>query len=745
MQQADSSSGIGGFVNKHLPGEPRIQSMGLQNSSEGLISLDAMRAIAWRQRFVLAGIVFAALLVGLLYTLLATPLYKAAATVRLELSNTQIVEGQDLIDPFIPYNQLTIHMQTQSDIVASNKMALLVVDDLGLHQDPDFVGDLAAGVDASEGEDEGASLHAARVAAANALQGNITVDLPLSSEIMSIEYTSADAALSARVANAYAENYATYDYEQSVEAAAYAREFLEAEIGDVRQRLNDAERRAIEYARANRIIGNPITDGGTEGAADSAGGSGTANTLTAANLMQANQTYTQARGARIVAEQRWRAVADVDAMQLPETQQSALVQQLRERRSEASARLAELRQRYRDDYPDVREAITQIETLDQQLATAANEIKRSIRQEYEIALRQERALQGELTQLSDASLNEQDRRVLYNQIDREVVSLRAQLGALMERYNQISAAANVRSSGVTLLDPAVVPRAPSSPNLLKNLLVALVLGVGIAGFAALVRELLDDRLRSLEDVEKKLRVPALGQTPNVDDVDLADLQAPFSPLSEAYASIRATLDYVIGASDKKVLQFTSSVAAEGKSTSCLATAIKFASVGRKVLLVDMDLRRPSIHKHCGVARPQIGVMDVLFSHMPLEKALLPNEFDNLDILPIAETPNNPVEILSSALVAEFLERAKAQYDVILIDSSPVMGIADAPLLSRFVDGVVFIVEANGIRSRESRAAIQRLHNVNANVIGAVVTKYRALEAGQSYHYQYNYYSYSGQG
>ncbi|MCX7676578.1 MAG: CpsD/CapB family tyrosine-protein kinase, partial [Alteraurantiacibacter sp.] len=258
------------------------------------------------------------------------------------------------------------------------------------------------------------------------------------------------------------------------------------------------------------------------------------------------------------------------------------------------------------------------------------------------------------------------------------------------------------------------------------------------------REILDDKLRAVEDIESKLMLPALGQTPYTPDETAAELNNRFSPISEAYASIRASLDYRLGKGEKLVVQLTSTQPGEGKSTSSAALSAKYAAVGRKVLLVDMDLRRPSIAGMFDRPRTSVGVLDVLHGRVALEKAIFRHEPTNLDILPVGEIPAYPVEVLSSGLVPEFLEMAKARYDVIVIDSSPILGIADAPLLSRFVDAVVLVVEANRANARETRSAIRRLQDVNANIVGAILTKFRALEAGQAYNYQYRYYTYSKQ-
>ena len=257
----------------------------------------------------------------------------------------------------------------------------------------------------------------------------------------------------------------------------------------------------------------------------------------------------------------------------------------------------------------------------------------------------------------------------------------------------------------------------------------------------MLRELANDRLRSIEDVEKFLGVPALGQTPHVtEEVDDA-LDNSFSPLSEAYSSIRATIDYQLADMEHAVIQITSSSAGEGKTTSAIALAQKFASVGRRVLLVDLDLRRPSVAKSMGLPRPEMDAVDVMYGRATLDSVVKTTETENLFVLPTAKTADNPVEIMSSGLVPEFIANVRREFDIVILDNSPVLGIADAPLLSRLVDAVVFVVEANTTPTKMAKASVRRLQDMNARLLGAIITKYKALPAGDSYSYQYQYYAY----
>lgn len=714
------------------PAAPAAAAVPSGPSSGSFLNLASIRAFLWRQRYILIGVTALVFIIGLIYTLLLPPTYTATATMRVETANSYLVQGQEITDPTLPANQTDRYMRTLLSVMTSRNMALRVVDELGLQDNPSVVGDF-------EGSQDESTEELRRQIAAGVVAGSLAIEIPINTDMVTVRYSSGDPVLAARVANAYVDTYMEDVARQGAGSNTYSLSYLEEQIQEVRARLRDAERQAIAYARENRIMGDPITAPAPFD--PQASQASIASPVSVSNLAAVNSSHTAARAARIAAEAQWRAVADIPATQLPVVQQNPTIIGLRGRQTGIETTLSDLQERYRDDYPQIRELQAQIAEIDQQIVEASALIKDAIRDTYQTALRQEQALGRELDRVSDETLDEQDRRVQYNIMDRDAQALRAQLAALLSRYNQISSAANLQSESVTWLDRAMVPVSPSSPDLLLNLLVSFVFGLALATGIAVLRETFDDRVRTADEMERKLQLPALGRTPFVTEEIPEEIEDPFSPISEAYASIRATLDHAVRR-DHPVVQVTSSEAGEGKTTSAVALARKYASTGRKVLLVDLDLRRPGLAKMFGGSQPEAGVVEVLYSRVPLERALLANAIENLDVLPVGSSPDNPVEVMSSSLIAEFIERYRSQYDVMILDSSPVMGIADAPLLSRHADAVAFVVEANRAQISKARIALRRLDDMNASVVGLILTKFRALEAGENYNYEQHYYSYN---
>lgn len=722
----ESNRSAGGpWVDRYLPGghEPA-------RGTENPFSLTLIRGIAYRQRHILIGILTFALVAGVVVTLLTKPIYKASATVQIDPGGSKIVES---LEPDLGPAEIGRYMNTQGAVIKSRALAYRVVDALKLDRSEALLGDFA--VIKPEGLTDKQWVQSRRDAAVGAAQGNVEVDVPFDSRVVTISYKAGDPQLAAQVANAYANAYVQEDSRRSIEANTYAVQYLGKQIDEVRAKLRQAELTTNAYAKSNGILG----EGPSAGATDAA-----QTTITATNLFSVNTTYTQARAKRIAAEQRWRAISGVPASQLPEVQQNGVVQGMVADRAKATTELAQLRQRYGEGFPRIAELKSQIAALDAQISKASADLKNSIRNDYEVALRQEEGLASELNKVSGETLSEQDRRVQYNLLNRDAGALRTQLAVLLDRYNQLLSASQINNNKSSNLDAAQVPSSPVSPNLIKNLLIAAVTGLAIALGLAVLRETFDDRLRSADDVERKLGVPLLGHTPMVAEGELSEqFLDPFSPLMEAYSSVRTAVDFAYPGSNR-VFLVTSSEPSEGKSLTAAILGRNYARLGRKTLLVEADLRKPSLSHLFADKRPATGIVEVLLGDIELQSALLPNVTDNLDVLPVGKTPINPVELLSSPVMVEFIERVRKEYALVIFDTAPVMGLADAPILSRLVDGTIFIVEANRAHFGAAKTALRRLRTAGTNVLGVVLTKYRAADAGQDYNYHYRYYTYGNE-
>lgn len=725
MIEAPDPTGRNLWVDQYLPGpvyEPASQG--------SRIDVAWLRGALFRQRWLIGAVVAIALMVGVVMTLLTPPTYLASATVRISPWSNQIVEGQDVAASIFSASEIEKYMITQTEIVQSRKLAEQVARTLNLGKRAALLG---ADVDESRPanrSDEQWAEDKVKMAAA-ILQGSVSAESPNDSQIIAISVESEDPALAAEIANAYSEAFVETDVRRSLDSNQYAREYLLQQIEEIRGRLNEAEVSSNAYARNAGIVTQEIT--GSE--------EGQSVTIVGSNLASINQTFAAARAARIAAEQKWRAISNIPASQVPEVLNSPVVQGLTSERAKLNGELSVLRQRYNDEFPAIVDIRSRLSYIDQQLERSGSDIKASIRSEYLIARQQEQALEGELGSVTSSALVEQDKKIEFTGLEREAEALREQLKSLLDRYNQISTASNLQSSSITPLDSAIVPRGPVAPSLTRNLTIALALGLALAGALALIREVFVDQFRRAEDIEDRLGLTFLGLTPHVKIEDLENEEGnQFSTLMEAYASIRSTIDYGVPRHGA-VLQFTSSQASEGKSTTSLILAQLFARLGRNTLLIDGDLRKPSVHGLLDIERPPAGIAEVLLGHVTFNQAKIETIRENLTVLAVAGIPPDPVELLSSQAFRDFIEERRKEFSLIIIDSSPMLGLADAAEVAKVVDAAIFVVEANRTSLAQARTSINRLRAVGANIMGAVLTKYRALEAGSDYSYQYQYYQY----
>ena len=722
MIEAPDPQGRALWVEQYLPGpvlEPVPQA--------SRIDVAWLRGALFRQRWLIAAVVTLAIIGGVVATLLTAPTYQATATVRVSPWSNQIVEGQEVAASIFSASEIGKFMITQVEIIQSRNLAEQVARSLDLGKRAAVLGaDIDESRPANRTDEQW--LEDKIKMAAGVLQGSVSAASPNDSQIIAINVQSEDPALAAEIANGYSEAFVQTDVRRSLDSNEYAREYLREQIEEIRGRLNEAELTTNAYARSAGIVTQEIA--GSE--------EGTSTTIVASNLASINQTVAAARAARIAAEQKWRAVSNIPASQVPEVLNSPVVQGLTSERAKLNAELSVLRQRYNDDFPAIVDIRSRLSLIEQQLERSGSDIKNSIRSEYLIARQQEQALEGELGAVTSNALVEQDKKIEYAGLEREAEALREQLKALLDRYNQISTASNLQSSSITPLDAAIVPRSPVSPSLTRNLTIALALGLALAGALALIREVFVDQFRRAEDIEDRLGLTFLGLTPHVKIEDLENEEGnQFSTLMEAYASIRSTIDYGMPRHGA-VLQFTSSQASEGKSTTSLILAQLFARLGRKTLLIDGDLRKPSVHGLLDIERPPAGLAEVLLGHVSFDQAKIDTVRENLSVLAVAGIPPDPVELVSSQAFRDFIEERRKEYSLVVIDSSPMLGLADAAEVAKVVDAAIFVIEANRTSLAQARTAINRLRAVGANIMGGVLTKYRALEAGSDYTYQYQY-------
>ncbi len=685
-----------------------------------------------RNAGLIATIIGVALVLGTVVTMLTTPRFVASAQLQIDQEADRVLENQNAVQPEVAIQDADRFLRTQVDVINSRTMSLRVARALGLIGSKAFFDAMGENLPKAEGPI--APARALEEATLELIRKHLTIDLPRESRVVKISFESPDPELAARIANTYSREYIASNLQRKYDSSDYAREFLSKQLANAKIRLENSERELNEYSRLAGIIRTG------EGVVDEQGRTRPSESITNMSLIQLNQAALTARADRIAAEGKWRAVSNARTLTIPEVLANPAVQQLLQERASIQADLQQERTRYFDGYPAVQQLITQLAEVDSQLDAITANIKTSMYEQFRAATLRESQLNAQVTQLKGVSTREQQLSVRYGILAREADTNRTLYDGLLQRFKEVSAASGISTNNVSLVDEATPPLLPSSPRLIVNLALALLAGIGIAAVVVVLREQLDDVIRIPEEIEKKLGISVLGSIPlEISDQDLsAILEDPKSRLSEAYNTIRTALTYSTTEGTPNSVSIASTQAGEGKTTTSYALSRKFADLGKRVLLISADLRRPSIHTLFQVTNER-GLSDLLTSRVSIESMLTPTNIENLDFLSSGPVPPNPTELLGGTRLREIINQASKDYDLVIVDGPPVLGLADAPLLAAVVQSVIFVIESNRGSPGETKSALRRLQTAHGNIIGAVLTKMDRRSVGSNYgYYDYEY-------
>jgi capsular exopolysaccharide synthesis family protein len=634
-------------------------------------------------------------------------------------------------------------LQTQYGILKSRSLAERVVNKLNLASNNEFLmdsGPLLGSLHMRARFDDPTqkSFERRHRIAVNIVRDHLKITPIRASRLVKVSYDSPDPRLAAAIANATTQGFIAANLERKFDASNYARTFLEEHLRDLKQKLEDSERQLVAYATSQGIVNVTEAPQGADGK------TGEGQSLTASSLATLNESLSQAEGARILAEQRWRAANSTSVMALPDVLQNPSVQALQARKAQLESDYQDKLKIYKPDFPAMIQTKAQIDETDRQIQAQVANIKESLHEQYEVALRQEQSLKGQVGGLKSSVLDLRNRSIQYNILQREVDTNRSLYDGLLQRYKEIGVAGGVGTNNVSIVDPADLPRLPDQPKPLINIGAALVAGLVFGVLLAFGLEYLDDSIKVPEDVESKLGVPLLGSIPVLEKgvgakEALADGR---SALSEAFYSVRTALQFSTDTGVPRSFLVTSARPSEGKSTTALALAQNFARLGMRVLLIDGDLRNPSLHHYVSCDNTA-GLSNYLIGASNLFDVVQATDRQNLFLMPCGPLPPNPAELLASGKVRGLLAKADEQFDLVVIDGPPIMGLADAPLLASVAAGTVVVIEAGTTRRGLARAAIRRLFTGQAHLLGVVLNKFSLKKAGYGYAYGYGYgYSYA---
>jgi len=688
--------------------------------------------IAVRWRYVILGIIATCIILGLVTTLLMTPKYTALTTVEISRESDKVTGIQGVEQEVSVADQE--FYQTQYGLLKSRSLSERVALQLRLVDDPKFFelfgkngGETA--LEMVNGQYSAAGRVDRQRIAGEILLKNVNVSPTRLSRLVDIRFTSPDAAFSTKVANAWAENFIQTNLERKIQATSYGRNMLQRQLGQLKERLDQSQHQLVAYASAQRIINLPSLSGGD-------GKTTSERSIVADDLAALNTVLSQATADRIQVQARYeqagRAGASTEALR------NVAINNLRQKRAELAADYQRLMTQFEPGYPAAKAIQSQIDQLDRSIGREESRVSNSLRADFREAEERENALQARVNQLKTNYLDLRRRSIQYNIYQQEVDTNKALYDGLLQRFKEIGVAGGVGINNVSIVDAADMPQKPSSPRILLNLVIALFAGVALAAVTAYALEQIDEAIADPAEVERRLGLPLLGSVPKVDNTTPKEaLLDRKSDLVDAYLAVQTNLAFTTAHGVPRSFAVTSTRPAEGKSTTALALASTLARGQRKVILIDGDMRSPSVH-HLGGVDHNLGLSNFLTGRDDIEMLTFPMTDLGFTAMSAGPIPPNAAELLMSNRFGVLIERLLETYDHVIVDSPPVMGLADAPLIASHVEGVIFAIESHGIRSSMVKTALMRLVSTNARILGGVLTKFEARKAHYGYGYEYGY-------
>jgi capsular exopolysaccharide synthesis family protein len=689
---------------------------------------NAVRRHIWLALAIVAAVTVA----GAIITLLMTPQYTATSRIEIarEQANVTNVEGLKR-ESNAPEQEFYL---TQYSLLNARSLAERVERRLRLARNPEFFeahGETPEGEGLLSGVRPGpvsaADLRERERQAVELLLDNIGIAPLRGSALVDVSYSSASPQLSRLIASTWVSEFVQQSMDRRLASTADARIYLEGRLQGLRDRLEKSERDLVNYAARQGIVRLSEVQGED-------GRTRTTQTLASSDLEQLNRLLVQATAERAEAESKLGAARAPGSTQLGLSNES--LSALRQRRAEANAAYQELLVQFEPEYPQAQAAREKVAALDRAISAEETRVRGAYSADYNAARQREDDLRARVDRLLGRLDAENRSSIQYNIYQREVDTNRELYDGLLQRYKEIGVA-GVGTNNISIVDDAVIPVKPSSPRLVLNLAAALLLGLLLAGLTVVILENLDESVREPQQISDRLGVPLLGAIPVVEDEALSDIEDPKSILSEAYMTVRTNLGFSTDHGLPRTMALTSTSPSEGKSTSAYSLARVIGRTSGSVILVDVDMRRPVVASRLGLDNSK-GVSNYLAGEDNWESLIQRIGDSNVSFISAGPVPPSASELLSGDRLAILVRALSERFDHVILDSPPMLGLSDAPLIANVVEGLIYVIEADRTAVRASQAAIARLRESRAHILGALLTKYRARQSGYGYGYGYGY-------
>jgi polysaccharide biosynthesis transport protein len=675
-------------------------------------------------------------------TLKEKPVYEARTLVEIQKENPDIPSLQEL---FQVEGMSDTYLETQNRILKSENLARHVIGDLHLEQIPEFASKEPNHEDPYADQTAAAQVFAVPESTTGQsripddvlkkFEDRLSVEPVKRSRLIEVTFDSNDPQLAANIVNSLASTYMEESLAARWDASQNAADWLSQQLEKLKARLEKSEDELQQYASKNGLLFLETDKGSTEN-------------IVVQRLRELQQQLTQAQSDRIEKESLFRLVQKGDYSSIPGVFDDKLMQDLSERSAELERERSRLVSTFTPDYPRVKEVQNQIDgnqaVLEEERARAAKRIEN----EYRAAVDRESMLQSAFQQQQREANEIAERSVQYNILKREADTNQQLYVGLLEKLKETGLSTSLKATNIRIVDPAFPPKKPVRPRLLLNLSLAFLVGLCLGTGAAFLQEHLDNTLKTTEDVERFLQLPALGAVPAVEDQEKRNgvhalyararllagdktqsngeahwnrIQGNGSNvlLAEAFHGLRTSVLLSTAKRPPSSVLVTSTQSGEGKTTVAANLAHSLAQLGESVLLIDADLRRPTLHNFFGIDGCA-GLVDFLTGKADWRTYVWRAPAAGLSVLFCGPVPPNPADLLSSESMPNLVREASKEYKFVVLDSPPILNLSDSRILATLVDGVIFVVGSGTTRRDLVHRAYVSAIDAGSHVLGATI-------------------------
>ena len=708
---------------------------------------DAFRVIV-KRKWVIISCLATIFSIVAIASLRMTPIYEASGTIQINKPDSSL-NLQNSATFNVDYYDPT-ELETELKILQSDLLATQVIRELNLDRGPAVAGEAPPSPSSIDLAPDPLQSDPARASAAvGSFKSNLKVALSPNTRIIEVHYRSPDPQMAANIVNTLMQTYVENNYKARFESTMQASDWLTKQLVDLQMKVETDEEKLVRYQKEHEILGTDEKQN-----------------IIMSKLDELNKALTEAESDRMDKEALYRLVESGDPNAIaassgsvsmgPNSQSaSVLLDNLRAKKADLKIQVADLNTQFGPSYPKLSQLNNQLREVDAQIDAEMKKILATLRGQYTTALQRENMLSDAFEKQKQEANKLNESAIEYSMLKREVDTSRQLYEGLLEKLKEAGVAAGLKSNNFRIVDNARPPQAPIEPDLPRNLMFGLVLGLASGVGLAFVLEALDSSVRTTEQAQMISGLPSLGMIPlgsksgressnpkrlvlasSKEAVELVTQARPQSQMAESYRALRTSLLLSNLGAPPRIIMITSALPQEGKTTTSINTAVVLAQKGVRVLLIDADLRRPSIHKTLGMG-PHTGLSNVLTGSTTVDQAiartaLLPNLF----VLPAGTPPPNPAELLASSNMRDVLQQLREQYDHIVIDTPPSLSVTDAVVLSPRADAVVLVIRSGQTSKQALRRSRDILFQVNAKLVGVLLNAVDLSSPDYYYYYEY---------